>query len=482
MKPIIIIQGAQFGSEAKGAITAAICKERGVDYAVRTGTVNAGHTVYYKGMPFKMQQLPTAWVNWAERPADAILDRIFPKLVIGPGAYIHPEILARELQIIHQQTGIDPWSHTYIDYRCGLHLPHHTTLASEAGRHHKMGATGKGCSEAVVAKIKYRGVADGILFKTWLESDKGQIAIGYMGTPNSPLNRYLFNLQFCDTAELLNKELDANATVLIEGTQGTMLDLHLGPYPYTTHKQTQVGNWMAEAGLSPSLPTEIILVARTYPIRVAGNSGPMKNEIGWPKLARRINRKLIQANLKPRVAVESIQSFEDACRIVAAKWIAMSNLHPSELDSPFGDNCWQIETWSQAQRERNPKFVSELHREALDSLSEEIQQDLYRVFETTTVTAKLRRLANLDYDQLRYSVMINRPASIALTFVNYVIPEIWDKQDWDFSEEAKMALDNLIDLVENQTGCPVHYISTGAATECVLPMRIDIARLAREQG
>src|SRR3990167_6977192 len=87
-QPITIVQGGQWGSEAKGAITGYLCQTEAIDICIRTGAVNAGHTVIYDGSPVKMQQLPVGWVNPNTQ------------LVIGAGAMVHPEILAHECELV----------------------------------------------------------------------------------------------------------------------------------------------------------------------------------------------------------------------------------------------------------------------------------------------------------------------------------------------------------------------------------------------
>lgn len=439
---IIVVQGAQYGSEAKGAVAAALCEQRLVDYAIRTGTVNAGHTVLYKGKPYKMQQLPTGWINPGTH------------LVIGPGAYIHPEILSREIRMIKEATGwngINQFIH--IDHRCGLHLPEHTDRSTASGRHYSMGATGKGCSEAVIDKIRNRGkggTSAPALFTDWLKRRD-------IGNPETePLwLAELAGLDVCDTSYLLNEAWDEGATLLVEGTQGTLLDLHLGPYPYTTHKQTQVGNWLAEAGLSANLPLEVALVARTYPIRVAGNSGPLPRETSWVQVVEHINQMLDHAGLPPRVQKDSLRAFEECCETMAQFW------GPATLD-------WHIETWTQAQREQDPQFVSELHKKALGVLPQAVVDDLCRVFEMTTVTNKLRRVANLDIEALQYSVMLNRPSYLVLTFMNYQEPTAWDKE-WDtMPADTRSEIEESTRALGDDLGVPVRYVSTGAATEHVL--------------
>lgn len=457
---IIIVQGAQYGSEAKGMVAAALGLEREVDFAIRTGTVNAGHTVIYRGTAFKMQQLPVGWTN----PRSA--------LVIGPGAYIHPEVLARELQMVLDATGMDLRRRLFIDYRCGLHMPSHTDLARRAGRHYKMGATGKGCSEAVVDKIRNRGDGGVHLFADWLNAHTPRADPDFVG------KNLLTDLNVLDTAVLLNQHWKGGAQLLIEGTQGTMLDLHLGPYPFVTHKQTQSGNWIAEAGLSPSLPYEIILVVRCLPIRVAGNSGPLPHEISWVDVCKDINLRLHRFRLPPRVQPETLVAFETACRRVADEYWSKGRLH---FEGTAPKDLAGIEYWTPLDREMNPVYVSELHREALTLLSDTQVTDLRRVFEMTTVTGKIRRVAHLDVKTLQNSVILNQPSSIALTFVNHLFPEMWDLTEASQFRSA-VGEDSIHDLVQfvarlqvdlSGWDTRVRYVSTGAATECLIPFNIN---------
>lgn len=426
-KPIIIVQGGQWGSEAKGLITAKLVKDRRVDLCVRTGTVNAGHTVYYDGQPYKMQQLPVGWV----RPETI--------LVLGPGAYIHPEILQRELEWIEAaMPGTNVRERIIIDFRCGLHLPDHTERATIADRHHKMGATGKGCSEAVIDKIRGRGDSEPHTYRAFCER--------WGFTPAGV---------FMDTSSLLNREFDRGKTILIEGTQGTFLDLHLGPYPYTTHKQTQAANWMAEAGLSCTLPVELVSVMRTYPIRVAGNSGPMAEEISWVKLARRINERLARAGRPPLVADTAITAWENA---------TIKALRYHEIPAFFGDPA----KWSAETRKQYAFAASEIHVAAWECLDEPTQTELSKLFERTTVTNKLRRIAQWNAGEAHTSVRLNRPTSIALTFLNYVFPEAWGTTRATFGAlplNTRIAIATYVNHIVQQLGCPISYVGFGPQEE-----------------
>lgn len=121
----------------------------------------------------------------------------------------------------------------------------------------RIGSTGKGVGAATIAKIQRDGTVR-------LARDVPQ------------LQPYLN-----DVATTINQFADWGKQILIEGTQGFGLSLHHGSYPFVTSRDTTAGTLCGETGLSPMAVDEIILVIRTYPIRVGGNSGPLNDEIDW---------------------------------------------------------------------------------------------------------------------------------------------------------------------------------------------------------
>lgn len=74
---------------------------------------------------------------------------------------------------------------------------------------------------------------------------------------------------------------------MLEGTQGSGLSLHHGPYPSVTSRDTNVAGCLAEAGIAPARVRKVVMVVRTYPIRVGGASGPMTTELTWDEIERR---------------------------------------------------------------------------------------------------------------------------------------------------------------------------------------------------
>ena len=93
------------------------------------------------------------------------------------------------------------------------------------------------------------------------------------------------------TYEVVFDALSANKRILIEGTQGTGLSLYHGDYPYVTSRDTSVSGCLSEVGIAPKRVRRVIMVCRTYPIRVesppGGSSGPLSIEIDWGTVSER---------------------------------------------------------------------------------------------------------------------------------------------------------------------------------------------------
>lgn len=410
-KPIIIVEGGQYGSEAKGCVVGHLCKERNINYAVRTGSINAGHSVIYNGKKYKNQQIPVGWINLGTR------------LVIGAGAYIAPDILEKEVAEINEATGMDVKERLFIDPRCGIHLPSHH--AAEKGMHERFGSTGEGCMAAIVDKMKRN--------------------FEYQTFGSHPSSKG-YNLT--DTSKLLNDAYDAGKSIILEGTQGHNLDLQYGFFPFVTSRQTIASQWVTEAGLSPALEYEVVLVARTYPIRVAGNSGPMDGETTWEELASLINGKRAKYGLPPIVNDSALVKFIDAKQEVAG-----------ELGLPNAG----VERWSIEDKTKFSTELSGFYNKVLGKLDIETQEELAKFFELTTVTKKLRRIANLSFFDLNSAVRINRPKYVVLTFLEYEFPTMFNFPCASWNDIKKSpeypAIVRYLNQMEKKLNTPVGYVN-----------------------
>lgn len=257
---ILAVIGGQYGSEGKGVIVNHIAKH--YDMHVRVGSPNAGHTFYWNGDKHVMQSIPCGWTN----PNAAI--------VIGRGALINMKLLMQELEHIEQY---------YPDFRERLIIDAHAGVLDECfheqegginGEMHKrIGSTGEGVGPARVARIN----RDPSKFRLF-----GSVAEEYG----------LIGCMSYRTPEAIAQYQDEGANVLLEGTQGSGLSLLHGPWPYCTSIDTNAAQILAECGIAPNRLTNVLLVARTYPIRVAGNSGPMRGEISWDDISERFGRQI----------------------------------------------------------------------------------------------------------------------------------------------------------------------------------------------
>lgn len=370
---ITVIQGGQYGSESKGMVAEQWARENRIENVIRTGSINAGHTVYAADRTkFVFQQIPTAAISHLH-------NRYRPNIYIGPGAYIHEPTLDTEVKMVEER---DPQfkKRLFIDHRATMHTDDHMMSAKEANRHLSMGSTGKGCSEVMVRKISMRGKEPRVA----LASD-----------------RLAGKYNLVDLSEHIR------GTVLIEGTQGADLDVHLGPYPYVTSRMTSVAAWVAESGL-PCIDVRPVVVFRSFPIRVAGNSGPMLNEISWPELAREINRKLLFAGKPYLVNPYVVDAFEEK----------MAGLTGYSVD------CSQMHRLKGEERVVNRTALSEAGREALNSMTDQEVTELKKLFEFTTVTRKLRRIARFDYEQARRVINRDGAQDVVFTFMNYMFPDV----------------------------------------------------------
>jgi adenylosuccinate synthase len=96
------------------------------------------------------------------------------------------------------------------------------------------------------------------------------------------------------TAQELEDAYSSGKRIMLEGTQGTSLSIHHGSYPHVTSRETTVSGCLADAGIAPNRVRRVVMVMRTYPIRVGGPSGPMAAEIDANTISQRSSLPLSQ--------------------------------------------------------------------------------------------------------------------------------------------------------------------------------------------
>lgn len=239
---VSIVFGGQWGSEGKGKTTLFFSKKLRASTVVRVGGPNSGHTIVNdNGEKMSFQILPVA----------SILEGV--TCVLPAGAYIDTNILEKELYISglpHNKLKINP--NAVIVNKELKELEKHESLSE------RIGSTESGTGAAVISRIR--------------RDNSAQLA------RDIPALRQFV----CDTTDFLRSEIIHSHEVIIEGTQGFGLSLlHAWEYPYVTSRDTSAAYFAAEAGISPFDVKRIIMTIRAFPIRVAGNSGPLPKEISW---------------------------------------------------------------------------------------------------------------------------------------------------------------------------------------------------------
>jgi adenylosuccinate synthase len=232
--PCTVIVGGFFGDEGKGKIVAYLAKKDKADMAVRGGVgPNAGHTVMFHGKEHKTRMLPSALVSNQTR------------LMIGPGVLININVLLEEIK------NFDTRDRTFVDPQCCIIANTHIEMDSSDPNLNRIGTTGTGTGPAN---------ADRALRKAFLARDSFE------------LSEYLQ-----DIPSIVNRAIDDDKTVLVEGTQGTFLSLYHGTYPFVTSKDVTASAICSDVGIGPKKVSEVLIVFKAYVTRVG--SGPLEGEL-----------------------------------------------------------------------------------------------------------------------------------------------------------------------------------------------------------
>ena len=280
--PAIVLLGAQWGDEGKGKATD-ILGDR-VDYVVRyQGGNNAGHTVVIGDQKYALHLLPSGILS----------PNVVP--VIGNGVVIDPAVLLEEIKGLNER-GIDT-SKLVISSNAHLITPYHRTIDKVSERFlgkAKIGTTGRGIGPAYADKISRIGIRvqdlfDESILEKKIESalrDKNQVLTKVFNRKEMETQEVLEEYRsyaeilrpyIADTALLLNKALDAGKTVLLEGSQGTLLDVDHGTYPFVTSSNPTAGGACTGSGIGPTKIERVIGIVKAYTTRVG--SGPFPTEL-----------------------------------------------------------------------------------------------------------------------------------------------------------------------------------------------------------
>ncbi|MEU6713689.1 adenylosuccinate synthase [Nonomuraea sp. NPDC046802] len=280
--PAAVLVGAQWGDEGKGKATDLLGGD--VDYVVRyQGGNNAGHTVVIGDQKYALHLLPTGILS----------PEVVP--VIGNGVVIDPGVLLGEIDGLAAR-GISA-ERLLISSNAHLIMPHHKALDKVTERYlgkAKIGTTGRGIGPAYGDKIARMGVRVQDLLDPGILAKKIEVALTEKNQvltkvynrrgidPAAVLDEYLSYAErlkphIADTSLVLSKALDEGKFVLLEGGQGTLLDIDHGTYPFVTSSSPTSGGACAGAGIPPNRLNKIIGILKAYTTRVG--SGPFPTEL-----------------------------------------------------------------------------------------------------------------------------------------------------------------------------------------------------------
>ncbi|WP_294960860.1 adenylosuccinate synthase [Sulfurimonas sp.] len=272
-----LIVGIQWGDEGKGKIVDRLACE--YDMVCRSqGGHNAGHTIWVDGVKFALHLVPSGVLN--------------PKAinVVGNGVVLSPESIIKEMV---QFEGLE--GRLFVSDKAHLNLPYHAQVdqAKERLKGDKaIGTTGKGIGPAYADKINRTGFRVGELLNPvkltasiieYFEQNRQIFDIYEIATPTASellaeLEGYKAKLApfITDTTQLVWKALDENKRILLEGAQGTLLDIDHGTYPYVTSSATVSAGACTGLGINPKDIGKVIGIVKAYCTRV-GN-GPFPSE------------------------------------------------------------------------------------------------------------------------------------------------------------------------------------------------------------
>ena len=280
--PAIVIVGAQWGDEGKGKATDLLGDR--VEYVVRyQGGNNAGHTVVIGDQKYALHLLPSGILSPSVVP------------VIGNGVVIDPGVLLQEIKGLNER-GINT-SKLVISANAHLITPYHRTIDKVTERflgNNKIGTTGRGIGPAYADKINRIGIRvqdlfDPSILEQKIEAalrDKNQVLIKVFNRKGMEVQQIVDEyLEYADilrpyvtdTSLLLNQALAAGKVVLLEGSQGTLLDVDHGTYPFVTSSNPTAGGACAGSGIGPTKITRVIGILKAYTTRVG--SGPFPTEL-----------------------------------------------------------------------------------------------------------------------------------------------------------------------------------------------------------
>ena len=279
----VVVVGAQWGDEGKGKLVDVLAEK--ADWVVRyQGGANAGHTVHIGDKSFVLHQIPSGILHPGVRCA------------IGNGVVMDPETLFTEVDELIAD-GVDVEGRLYVSERAHLVMPYHKLVDKASAASKAIGTTGRGIGPAYEDKVARRGVR---VLDLRNPTRLRELVSAGVERANAQLERSGSELRASvddtiatldaltprllgladDVGLCVHRAIKSGAAVLLEGAQGSMLDIDHGTYPFVTSSNTTVGGAATGVGISPMSLQCALGVVKAYTTRVG--HGPLPTEFAEP--------------------------------------------------------------------------------------------------------------------------------------------------------------------------------------------------------
>jgi adenylosuccinate synthase len=279
----VVVVGAQWGDEGKGKLVDVLAEK--ADWVVRyQGGANAGHTVHIGDKSFILHQIPSGILHPGVRCA------------IGNGVVMDPETLFTEIDELIAD-GVDVEGRLYVSERAHLVMPYHKLVDKASAASKAIGTTGRGIGPAYEDKVARRGVR---VLDLRNPGRLRELVTAGVERANAQLERSGSDLRASvdetiavldalsprllgladDVGLCVHRAIKSGAAVLLEGAQGSMLDIDHGTYPFVTSSNTTVGGAATGVGISPMFLQCALGVVKAYTTRVG--HGPLPTEFAEP--------------------------------------------------------------------------------------------------------------------------------------------------------------------------------------------------------
>lgn len=309
--PCTVVTGAFWGDEGKGKIISYLALKDQLDVCVRTGSVNAAHTVWYKGKRYSLHMVPAAFINEKCR------------LLIGAGANVHIPQFLKEVEATNVKNRIG------IDQQASIIEEKHS-VQDKTSAHLKgvVGTTGWGVGPAIEERVR---------------------RTAKLAKDIPELQPYL-----TDVATELNNAIDNDKKVLLEGVQGLMLSLFHGTYPYVTGRDASASSICSEAGVGPTKVDNVLIVFKAFMTRVGG--GPLPGELAREEAIKRRWFEISATGRERRSAPFNFELARKAAMINGATQAAVTKL---DILYP---QCKSAKTYDELPEEAK-QFINEIEKQ-----------------------------------------------------------------------------------------------------------------------